>query len=510
METGLHIVILSNVIMDPCFSSLIGSYFGEKAHVIYVPFGEHTDENHRKKLKSADLIVVWLNLEYLSPRLYYSHEVLGLDEILVLCKKLYADVLNISHAKILWFSFENYSFPFSAAVGHIYRDFSDRLNATLKETLGNCVSFIDLEYLIAEVGIYNAYDSKGKYRWNAPYSKILIDKAVREIHKQHLIEKGISKKCLILDCDNVLWGGILSEEGIENLKLGCSGFGRVYHDFQRFVLSLHNHGVILAISSKNDLPDVLNIFRNHNEMLLREDNIACFQVNWEDKPTNIKNIAKKLNISLDSIVFVDDSIIEIEAVKALLPDVTTILFNRNIEFNLFSCFNLRSTVCMTDIKKRHEAYQTNELRENLRSQYADYSDYINALGIKLDIHEALSIEYSRISELTQRTNRCTNGKRYSVSEIKKRVACDMVNLYSISVSDRFSDLGLVGAIEITEDVLTLFALSCRALGRQIEKQMIDYILDKHQIREVEFKSTSKNNDLKTLLVESFPDVLLTI
>ena len=189
-------------------------------------------------MTSADLIVVWLNTGTLLTGQFYSLAEQDSDDTIALCKKLYADLTGISHVKILWFLFEDYAIPLSAAVGHVYHDLADKLNLLLRDALGNQVSFVDLKHLIAEIGISNAYDSKGKYRWNAPYSKTLVEAAVREIHKQYLIQKGITKKCLILDCDNVLWGGILSEDGIENLKLGGSGLGRVYQDFQRFVLSL--------------------------------------------------------------------------------------------------------------------------------------------------------------------------------------------------------------------------------------------------------------------------------
>ena len=306
----------------------------------------------------------------------------------------------------------------------------------------------------------------------------------------------------------MLWGGILSEDGIENIKLSGSGFGRVYQDFQHFVLSLYYHGVILAVCSKNDLSDVLTMFRKHSEMVLKEAQIACFQVNWEDKPSNIKKIAEKFNIGLDSMVFVDDSPIEIEAVKALLPEVTTILFKRDMDYEQFACFNLKSNISIADIDKRNETYRTNVNREELKAKYTDYADYIKALEIKIDIHEAVPIEFSRISELTQRTNKCTNGRRYTVAGIKERITSATVKLYSVSVSDRFSDLGLVGVIEIEGDVLTLFSLSCRALGREIEKKMIEFISDKYQIKKVEFESTGKNESVKKLLSESFPNATI--
>ncbi len=508
MEMGLHIAIISNIIFEPHFPPLTKQYFGENTAIFPIPFGEHTEDKYQTQLRSADLIVVWLNIEALLPGQFYSLAEQDSNETIALCKKLYADLTRISHVKILWFLFEDYAIPLSAAVGHLYHDFADKLNLALRDALGDQVSYVDLKHLIAEIGISNAYDAKSKYRWNAPYSKTLVEAAVNEIHKQYLIEESLTKKCLVLDCDNVLWGGILSEDGIENIKLSGSGFGRVYQDFQHFVLSLYYHGVILAVCSKNDLSDVLTMFRKHSEMVLKEAQIACFQVNWEDKPSNIKKIAEKFNIGLDSMVFVDDSPIEIEAVKALLPEVTTILFKRDMDYEQFACFNLKSNISIADIDKRNETYRTNVNREELKAKYTDYADYIKALEIKIDIHEAVPIEFSRISELTQRTNKCTNGRRYTVAGIKERITSATVKLYSVSVSDRFSDLGLVGVIEIEGDVLTLFSLSCRALGREIEKKMIEFISDKYQIKKVEFESTGKNESVKKLLSESFPNATI--
>ena len=327
-------------------------------------------------------------------------------------------------------------------------------------------------------------------------------------YKQFKINMHITAKCLVLDCDNVIWGGTVVEDGIYNLKLGKSGFGRRYYDFQQFVLSLYNHGVILAICSKNDLSDVMDVFNEHSEMILKEDHIACFQVNWQDKPSNIQRISEKLNIGCDKIVFVDDSPMEIEAVKAMLPEVTTILFENNINYEQFSCFNLKKDNDKVNIKKRNETYRTNNLRENIKSQYNDYSEYITALKINIDIHKSLPSEYNRISELTQRTNKCTNGKRYTVAEIKKNVINERVELYSIYVSDRFSDLGLVGAVEIKHDVLSLFSLSCRALGREIEKRILNYIKELHIINAFEYYPTGKNEETRKLIENSFSNILI--
>lgn len=511
LRFNIIISIVSNIIFEPHFISLLQSTFNNnKVETYHLPYGEHNEGEYKERLMESDMIVVWLNIEeFFSNTLTRINlgemsQYQAIDEIIALCERLYDDVATCSTTHILWFSFEDYYIRTSVLTGHRYATLIDRVNIKLAEYLYGRAKFVDSKRLIAEVGIANAYDLKAKYRWNAPYSKSLIKSAVKEIHKQYLVEKGISKKCLVLDCDNVLWGGILSEDGMENLKLNGSGWGRVYQDFQRFVLSLYYHGVILTVCSKNDLPDVLRIFNEHSEMVLREEHISCFQVNWEDKPSNIQKIAEKLNIGLGGMVFVDDSPIEIEGVKAMLPEVTTILFKQDMNYEQFACFNLKSNASIADMNKRNETYRTNGFREELKAKYTDYADYIAALEIKMDIHEAAPIEFSRISELTQRTNKCTNGRRYTVAEIKEHLTTATVKLYSVSISDRFSDLGLVGVIEVEDDALTLFSLSCRALGREVEEKMIKFISDKYQLKKIEFKSTGKNVALKTLLSESFP------
>ncbi len=503
----INVAVVSNIIFDPYFLQLMKKQFAPVEIGVHpIPYDERNESIYKTQLNSVDAIVVWLNIETLTSDLLKAEE-----DIVFICKRLHTDILKHSNTHILWFTFEDYYMNSHISHGRIFSDLINRLNFQVFDAIkgGENITFINLSHLIADVGIANTYDSRGKYRWNAPYSKALIEAAVKEIHKQYLIEKGITKKCLVLDCDNVLWGGILSEDGVENIKLGGGGFGRPYQDFQRFVLSLYYHGVILAVCSKNDVHDVLTMFREHNEMILKEEHIACFQVNWENKPDNIKRIAETLNISLDTMVFVDDSPIEIEAMKSMLPEVTAILYERDSVYDKLSCFNLKSNVSIADIEKRNETYRTNQSRETLKSQYQSYDEYIAALKMKMDIHVALPIEYSRIAELTQRTNKCTNGKRYTVAEIKSRVACRNVHLYSLSVSDRFSDLGLVGALEVERDTLTLFCLSCRALGREIEDKLLAFIADKHQLHKITFESTGKNENIKPIFTQEFPNATLT-
>ena len=130
---------------------------------------------------------------------------------------------------------------------------------------------------------------------------------------------GISKKCVVLDLDNTLWGGILGEDGFEGIKLGTQPPGNAYVEFQKTVLSLQKRGIILAINSKNNFDDAIKTIREHPNMIIREKDIACFKINWNDKIKNMKEIAKEINIGLDSMVFLDDDPVNREMMKKMLP-----------------------------------------------------------------------------------------------------------------------------------------------------------------------------------------------
>ena len=291
----INVAVISNISLEPYFSPLLIKQFYDhssiRVQVFFIPYEDYNSKEYEEALYNADLVVVWLNYELLFAGILGTDQQ-TINENLKISDILFRYIDKHSKAKILWLLYEDYYEQLPVSTGHtfLYNNIVNRMNQELYEKLNWDISWIDLKRILAEVGIASAYNFKWKYHWNAPYSESLIEIVVTEIHKQYLIEKGISKKCLVLDCDNVLWGGIISEDGIENIKLGNQGLGRVYQDFQRFVLSLYNHGVIIAVCSKNDLSDVINMFQNHSGMVLKEDHIACFSVNWENKPEDRKSV----------------------------------------------------------------------------------------------------------------------------------------------------------------------------------------------------------------------------
>lgn len=514
----LSISLISNIILEPYFSQEIKHFFLDKEiEISNILFSEFESQSNLQILSKSNMIIILLNFENMYPNCINDllSENYNVEDIysnaFSNCKILY-EILKKeakeSSASILWFGFEDYCYKNDIYEGTIspLKSLVDKINLSLEELINGENKYVDLKRLIANIGLCKAYDNKNKYRWNAPYSKELINQITKEINKQYLILTGSTKKCIVLDCDNVLWGGVLSEEGIDSVRISNSGLGRPFQEFQRFLLSLYYHGVILTVCSKNDESDVLTMFREHNEMVLKEEHISCFQVNWNNKVENIKMISEILNIGLDSMVFIDDSEFEVNAVRSLLPEVLSIQFDYRNIYEQLSCFNLKHNVGLDSVLKRNETYKTNILRKELEISSESYEQYLKSLETKVDIHEAGEIELSRISELTQRTNKCTNGKRYTVDELKQLFSKDSYKLYSVSVSDRFSDLGIVGTIGIFNNKLDLFSLSCRALGRNVEECMLSYVSSTYSLNEIYFLSTGKNAALEDKLKSIGSDV----
>ncbi len=504
---ALNITFISNVIFEPYIKNcLCNSFLSSKADInfTHIPYEEF--EERIKEAGEADITVISLNFDSLYPdylnKLYAK--TLTVDEIIKDCTRkcgeLYTFVKAHSKGHVFWLGFEDYCNKSKLICGNVYtkNDITDKLNIMLSDTVD---TLIDFKSLISDIGRDNAYDIKGKYRWNAPYSKNLIQRIADEVYKQYMIHSGRTKKCLVLDCDNVLWGGILSEDGIDKIQISNTGPGHQFSDFQSFILTMYYSGVIIAVCSKNDEKDVLKVFREHSGMILKEEHIACFMCNWDNKPCNIGKISEILNIGLDSMVFVDDSPFELEAVKEILPEVATVLYQRDTIFKALSCFNLKSDADESTVRNRIETYKTDIKRNELKNSSSSFEEYLRYLDMKLDIHPAKENEISRISELTQRTNKCTNGQRYTAEQLKDSFFNGGASLLTVCLSDKFSDLGIVGVIGIQKNTAKLFSLSCRALGRNIEEKLITLLKDSGIVN-IRFKPTDKNDGFKDMLLNA--------
>ncbi len=291
------------------------------------------------------------------------------------------------------------------------------------------------------------------------------------------------KKCLVLDLDNTLWGGVLGENGLRGIKLGDKGEGAVFRDLQREALQLADQGILLAVNSKNDEAAVREVFASHPGMVLKWDHFAAHRINWTDKASNLRAIAGELNIGLDSLVFADDSPHEIELVRRALPQVATVLLggppvSRLRIFRSMPYFDF--LVFSEEDMRRKDHYAAERGRAAARTGCTTLEAYYRDLRMKAEISVSDPAAAPRVAQLTQKTNQFNlTTRRYSQGEISAAMNSSSRAVYSLRLSDRFGDSGIVGVAVILkgpdEWELEAFLLSCRVLGRTAEKAFLSVI-----------------------------------
>ena len=319
------------------------------------------------------------------------------------------------------------------------------------------------------------------------------------------------KKCLVLDCDNTLWGGIVGEDELFGIKLGDTYPGRSFQDFQRAILNAKRHGVILAIVSKNNESDVFEVFEKHEGMILSLDDISAYRINWLDKASNIKSIAEELNIGLDSFVFIDDNPAEREIVKRLLPEVEVPEFPakpfRLLEFFKEFYTSYFSVYGLTDEDRNKTLqYKSNSQRKSSESKFADVIDYYRSLEMRLNFSSDSSGRLARLAQMTQKTNQFNlTTIRRSEEDLVKLSSNKNYRIYWMSVSDKFGDSGitLMSILEVNnnEAIIDSFLVSCRVLGRGIEnvflKMIVNDLLENDNVLEIHARYVQSKRNQQT-------------
>jgi FkbH-like protein len=318
------------------------------------------------------------------------------------------------------------------------------------------------------------------------------------------------KKCLILDLDNTLWGGILGEDGIEGIQIGGDYPGNAFLMFQQQIEELGKQGVILAVCSKNNIEDVRQAWSLNDSIVLKENHFAALKINWVNKSDNIKSLAQELNIGLDSMVFLDDNPSERELIKTVIPEVDVPDFPtqpymlpeffKSIAEKYFSIYNLTSE----DLSKTKQ-YKENALRNSLKSTFTDMNDYIRSLEIELTIEEVNNITIVRAAQMTQKTNQFNlTTQRYTDTDLSEMLS-EGAKIYTLSVKDKFGDSGITGLCicKLKGETVDIdsFLLSCRILGKGIEDAFMNWILK--ELKQLNFKtihskfiSSAKNIQVK--------------
>jgi len=288
------------------------------------------------------------------------------------------------------------------------------------------------------------------------------------------------KKVVVIDCDNTLWQGVVGEDGVNGVQIKL-----IHSQLQKKMKDLRKQGFLLALCSKNTLIDVKNVFDNRKDMILAWSDISSYQINWNTKSENIKNISKELNLAVDSFIFIDDNPIECLEIQQNYPGIKVIIFPTNKEsiddyLNSLWCFDLPKQTKEDSL--RADFYAKNKERELIESEESNLESFISRLNVITEIHELNDFEIPRVSQLSMRTTQFnTSTKKLSEQEINNFIKKENAAIYTVNVSDKFGDYGLVGAMMIVYQNNSLIIeglwLSCRALGRGVEKKMYEQLIE---------------------------------
>ncbi len=361
------------------------------------------------------------------------------------------------------------------------------LNTYVERNLPANVFLLTIDEVFMQCGVQQAFDKRFYQSSKAPYSIAFFKEYCKAIIHPILKNTGKLKKAIIFDCDNTLWKGVLGEDGKDGIKMSAADKeGYPYRMIQQMAVFLSKRGVIVGICSKNNPEDVDAVLAEHNDIVLKSDYIVIKKVNWEDKASNLRNIATELNIGLNSLVFVDDSDFEITFIKEQLPEVLAIQVPKTgyidlLQVNIFKYFNLSPTA---DDAKKTEMYKQQFLRDDAKKSAGSIEDYLSSLEMEITIKEDDQDQVARIAQLTQKTNQFNlTTRRKSESEIKQLIIAENDAVFSLSVKDKFGDNGLTGVCVVMQNTqsnkianIDMLLMSCRVIGRKIEVVFVSKIL----------------------------------
>ena len=369
------------------------------------------------------------------------------------------------------------------------------------------VTLVDVDSAITAVGAAQAFDWRFYFRGKAPYAVALLDELARNVVAATRAFGGYYRKVLVLDCDNTLWGGVIGEDLIGGIALDPFDYpGNVYWRIQNEVAALERRGVLICLCSKNNAADVDEVLARHPHMVVKDAAVVLKFVNWDDKVANLRRIATELDVSLDSLVLVDDSAFECESVRQQLPMVRTIQVPATLSeypraFDAVKRLFLAAGVTEESAAKTAQ-YRQRAVASSTRVAYNSHEDYLRSLGLKVAVSRNAEGRIARISELAMKSNQFNvTTRRYTQAQMLDVMRNPDAAVYSFEVSDRFGDAGLTGVVIVfyADAVATVdtFLMSCRVIGRGIEAAVWSHVLSAAERRgatgvRAEYVPTARN------------------
>lgn len=362
-----------------------------------------------------------------------------------------------------------------------------QFNAGLRELARRIpdLHVVDYAGLVAELGRERWYDPRMAHYAKAPISSAGLSRLAAAYARFMRARVGATRKCLVLDLDNTLWGGVVGECGLNGIQLGPDYPGSAFVEFQKAVQQLSRRGVLLAIASKNNPDDVSEVFERHDRMILRESDFVASRVHWNPKSESLRSIAEELNLGLEHLVFVDDNPAECEQVRIALPMVTVIELPKAPERYVESLMRhgfFDALSFSDEDRRRGELYRQRKQAENLMQGAGSLETYYRQLEMCVAIEPLDETSLGRAVQMTQKTNQFNaTTRRYTEGELRARADAPDWVMLTVRVSDRFGDHGIVGLLFARDcddalDIDTLL-LSCRVIGRTLETAMLSVLCD---------------------------------
>ncbi len=393
-----------------------------------------------------------------------------------------------------------------------------QMNARLSERLADLsnVHLMNSTRWMQGVGT-GAWSQRMWYLTKTPFSNEVFLAAAKDLIAHMERSQGLAIKLIVLDLDDTLWGGVVGDDGWQNLHLGGHDpIGESFVDFQRTLKALKDRGILLAIASKNEESVALEAMEKHPEMILRRTDMVAIRIDWNDKASNIQSIIQELNLGARSVMFIDDNPVERSRVKEFLPEVfvpdwpeNKLLYTEKLRS--LPVFNL-DAISAEDLA-RTQMYQEEVVRERSKAAFGEVEAWLRSLETTVTAARVDEGDFARVHQLFGKTNQFNLSTwRPSEKELRERMQQPSYQLWSFRVNDRFGDAGLTGVVGLDlsdpqSAVISDLILSCRVMGRQVEETLLHVafvmaeLADKVRI-EAHFKPTAKNKPCLDFMLRS--------
>jgi FkbH-like protein len=379
---------------------------------------------------------------------------------------------------------------------------------------------LDVSSLAEQVGTFVWFDPVAWHGFKMPFSGEVSPLYAEWLARLLGAIRGRARKCLVLDLDNTCWGGVIGDDGLNGIRLGQGDpIGEAHLAVQRMALDLRERGIILAVASKNDDQVARLPFREHEEMLLKESDIAVFQANWLDKPSNIEAIAEKLNIGIESLVMLDDNPAERAHIQAALPQVA--VPELPADPNQFSRYlaaagYFEAVAFSEDDRNRAQSYASEAQRADVRTKSRDISDYLLSLDMEISFQPFDEKSQPRITQLINKTNQFNvTTCRYTEPQVAAMEQDKSTYTLQVRLRDRFGDMGIIAIViaKMTPSQMEIdsWLMSCRALGRRVEEAVLKHIVeDALKLDIIEISASYTPTPKNTMVRELFDELGFTL